>query len=154
MTLATPGAIRLAVLNGVGGAKLKTLWLPTPSKGTPEIEWVTKAVEKDILGGSERTRILGYIPTLTVNWKPYDERSGMGYTIGTSDGQRPRLEDLLKILSVASGTLKVSAGKTGGGFVVGRVKVGKVQLVGHGLGSVSVTFRGRDIVPEMRLEAF
>ncbi len=154
--LITPGPIRLAVLNSIGGTKLKTLYLPQPDRKFPELEWVAKETNQDLVDGGERTRRLGYIPVLKVRWTPYDDRAVFGYTIGTSDGQRPTLEQLLPILSMASGFLKVSLGNgtTPYGFVVGRVDVDKMPFRNTGFTDLSVTFRGRDIVADRTLGAF
>jgi hypothetical protein len=155
MTLSLPGPIRLAVLSGIGGAKVKTLWLPSPSKQLPELSWEKKAIAKDLVEGSERERKLGYIPILRATWIPYDERPNKGFVIGTLDGQRPLLEDLLVILSMPSGWLKVSAGPGSAyGFVVGRVETGKLPMRGQGLLDLEVTFRGRDVVSTQSLVVF
>lgn len=155
MTLSLPGPIRLAVLSGIGGAKVRTLWLPAPAKQNPVLSWEKKAIAQDLVDGSERERKLGYIPILKASWHPYDERAGQGYTIGTADGQRPPLEELLKILSYPSGWLKVSAGPGAAyGFVVGRVETGKVSLLGPGYMDLEVTFRGRDIMSDQSLAVF
>lgn len=155
-SLITPGPIRLAVLNGVNGSKLKTLYLPQPDRKSPEFEWITKAKDAELVDGSERTRILGYLPSLKIKWSPYDDRAAFGYTIGTNDGQRPSLEQLLTILSATPGTLKVSLGNGASplGFVVGRVDVDKMPFRSSGFVDLSVTFRGRDIYTERTLGAF
>jgi len=165
--LITPGPIRLAVLNTIGGTKLKTLWLPQPDRKSPELEWVPKETNMDLVDGSERTRRLGFIPVLRVKWSPYDDRAFGGYTVGTADGNRPTLEQLLPILSMASGFLKISLGNgstpyvfqgIGGatpyGFVVGRVDVDKMPYRSSTFVDLSVTFRGRDIVADRTLGAF
>lgn len=155
MTLSLPGPIRLAVLSGIGGTKVRTLWLPAPDKKQPELSWDKKAITQELVDGSERERKLGYIPILRVAWRPYDDRPGEGYTIGTADGQRPAAEDLLKLLSYPSGWLKVSAGPAPAyGFVVGRVEVGKVPLIGRGFYDLEVTFRGRDVQADQSLVVF
>jgi hypothetical protein len=154
--LITPGPIRLAILSSIGGSKVKTLWLPQPAKGYPELSWDAKKTDQDLVDGSERSRILGYIPVLSVRWSPYDDRANAGYTLGTLDGQRPTLEQLLPILCNASGFLKVSLGNMGTplGFVVGRCDVDKLPLKGNGFIDLTVTFRGRDIVADRTLGAF
>lgn len=155
-TLITPGPVRLAVLNGVGGAKLKTLYLPTPDKNYPELEWAEKKVDADLVDGSERTRILGYLPVLKLRWTPYEDRAVFGFTLGTSDGNRPTVDQLLDILSSDPGTLKVSLG--GGaspfGFVVGRVNIDKIPYKGGQFVSLTLTLRGRDVVSSRVLGAF
>ncbi len=154
--LITPGPIQLAVLNGVGGSKLKTLILPVPDRKNPEVEWITKKIDQDLVDGSERTRILGYIPSLKVKWSPYDDRTGQGLTIGTADGNRPSLEQLLTILSATPGTLKVSLGTTGTplGFIVGRADIDKIPYHGRDFADLTVTFRGRDVYSTRTLGAF
>lgn len=154
--LITPGPIQLAVLNGVGGAKLKTLVLPVPDRKNPELEWVEKKVDKDLVDGSERSRILGYIPSVKIKWSPYDDRTGQGLTIGTADGNRPTLEQLLTILSATPGTLKVGLGSTGtpNGFIVNRVTIDKIVYRGRDFADLAVTFRGRDVYATRTLGAF
>jgi len=155
-TLLTPGPIRLAVLNTLGGTKLKTLYLPTPDKGSPELEWVAKKNDTDLIDGSERSRILGAIPVLRVKWTPYDDRSTNGYTIGVADGNRPTPEQLFALIyGTASGFLKVSTGNGASplGFVVGRVDIEKISYKAAFV-NFSLTFRGRDIVTNATLGAF
>jgi hypothetical protein len=154
--LITPGPIRLAVLNSIGGTKLKTLWLPIPDRKSPELEWVPKETNMDLVDGSERTRRLGFIPVLRVKWSPYDDRAVFGRTIGIAEGNKPSLEQLLPILSMAPGFLKVSLGDgaTPYGFVVGRVDVDKMAYRSSTFTDLSVTFRGRDIVADRTLGAF
>ena len=156
-TLITPGYIRLAVLNTLGGSKLKTLYLPVPDKGTPELTWDTKKNDQDLIDGSERSRILGAIPVLTVKWTPYHDLAEYGHAIGTADTNKPSVEQLMSLLSTtASGFLKVSTGNGASpvGFVVGRVDIDKISYKGNALVSFSLTFRGRDIVTDRTLGAF
>lgn len=161
MTLLTPGPIRLAVLAGVeSSTKTKTLYLPSPAAKSLELEWEAKQIEQELVDGSERTRVLGFIPVLKCKWTPYDDkttgRTGQGAVIGNLDGQRPTLEQLLVILSAAPGTLKVSTGNGASplGFVVGRVSVGGSALRGLDMGELSVTFRGRTASADRSLGAF
>lgn len=105
MAVIANGKIRLALVDA-GGVKQKTLILPTPDKGTPELEWIEKVSTKELIDGSERTRLLGFLPQLTLTWKVYDDSQATG----TGDGQTPTLEALLGILSGATGTLRVSPG--------------------------------------------
>lgn len=176
MTLLTPGPIRLAVLAGVESVtKTKTLYLPAPAAKSVELEWIEKQVEQELVDGSERTRVLGYLPVLKCKWTPYDDKTkgtmvgnpaniSAGATIGNADGQRPTLEQLLVILSSAPGTLKVSLGDGVGngtntkttplGFVVGRVTVGGSALRGLDMGDLTVTFRGRTVSADRSLGAF
>lgn len=149
-----PGPIRLATLDA-GGNKTKTLWLPTPAKGSPALEWERKSTVWTLVDGSERQRLLGFLPVLTVRWQIYDDTAGNGYTIGTADGNRPSLDQLLVLLSAASGGLKVSPGRTAGGLVVGALSVKPVVLAGAGFAQgLEVTFRGRDVRPDMTLGAW
>jgi len=156
-TIITPGYIRLAVLNTLGGTKLKTLYLPQPDRGTPEFSWDVKKSDQDLIDGSERSRILGSIPVMTVKWTPYNDLAEYGHAIGTADTNKPSVEQLLALIaSTASGFLKVSTGNGASpvGFVVGRVDIDKLSYKSNALVSLSLTFRGRDIVTDNTLGAF
>ncbi len=144
------GPIRLALLASIGGAKVKTLILPAPSQDGKELEWAEKASTQELIDGSERTRRLGYLPVLTCKWTAYDDRG----PLGTGDGQRPGLEDLLVLLSQPTGMLKVSPGLAAGGFVVDSAKVKPIGKKGNSYTGLQVVFRGRDILPTMALGAF
>lgn len=150
-----PGPIRLAVLNA-DGSKAKTLYLPPPDKKNPKIEWEVKGTKQELLDGSPRMRIQGYLPVLTVKWSAYDDREGQGYALGTDNGQRPTLEQLLRILSGPPGTLRVSAGPApAGGFTCGEIQVGGAVLLGAGIGGdLQIVFRGRQVLSGRYLEAF
>lgn len=149
-----PGPIRLATLDA-GGTKTKTLWLPAPAKGSPSLEWERKATTWSLVDGSERQRLLGFLPILTVRWQIYDDTAGNGYTIGTADGNRPSLDQLLVLLSAGSNALKVSPGRSAGGLVVGALSVKPVVLAGAGFAQgLEVVFRGRDIRSDMTLGTF
>lgn len=147
------GVIRLALLN-VDGSKAKTLLLPPPSDEGLSIQWVKKASTEELLDGSPRTRLLGFLPVVTCRWNAYDERTGQGYTIGTADGQRPGLEDLLWFLSQPTGKLKLSPGLAAGGFVVDAVDVDPIGKRGGIFTGIQATFRARDTSPTMTLGAF
>lgn len=150
------GPIRLAVLKADGVTKDKTLYLPTPDKGYPRLEFAKKSSSVELETGDERTRLLGYIPVLTCRWSAYDDRSGRGYTIGVADGNRPAYADLLTILSGATKTLKVAPGpSTVGGFIVDRADLKELGVAGtETLMGLEVTFRGRDILATMALGSF
>jgi hypothetical protein len=143
------------VLNA-DGTKAKTLYLPPPDRKNPKLEWETKGTKQELLDGSERMRVLGYLPVLTLKWSAYDDRPGQGYTLGTADGQRPTLEQLLQVLSGTPGTLRVSAGPApAGGFTCGEIKVGGAVLLAPGIGGdLQIVFRGRQVLSSRYLEAF
>ncbi len=153
MSLLQASPLRLAVLDA-SGAKLKTLILPTPVEGGLELEWVDKLHTWELDDGGELTRTLGYLPQLTVKWTYYDERPAGRYPLGTDNGQRPSLEDLLVILSQPSGRLRVSPGLSAGGFTVDRCQVKPIGRRGLVYSGVQVVFRGRYARPTRSLEAF
>lgn len=154
MSVLQTGVIRLAYLASPGGAKVKTFYLPPPSRGMPTVDWEDDADTVRLVGGGRRTRRDGYVPVLAVRWNVYDDRAGQGYAIGTADGQRPALDDLLWYLSQPSGMLRVSPGLTAGGFTVDRVEVKPVGKRGEFYTGLEVTFRGRDAMVTRTLEAF
>lgn len=148
------GPIRLALVDS-GGTKLKTLYLPPPDKDGLDLEFIEKSSSAELIDGSERTRLLGFLPTLNVRWKYYNEQTGFGYAIGTNDGQRPSLEALLKILSGPTNTLRVAPGPAvDGGFTVDRVQVKGIGKVGNTYTGLQVTFRARNVRSDRSLEAF
>jgi hypothetical protein len=146
--------VRLALLATVDGAKVKTVYLPPPSVKGLNLEWDKKASTKDLVLGGERTRVRGYLPVLTCTWSAYDERPGQGYAIGTANGQRPCLEDLLVLLSQPTGMLRVSMGRSAGGFTVDSVSVKPLGKEGPYYTGLQVVFRGRDPLSTMTLGAF
>ena len=154
MTNMQVGIIRLAQLWSVGGGKARVLYLPVPSKDGLSLEWEQKATSKDLINGSPRTRVLGYVPVLTCKWSAYDDRPWNGYVIGTNDGCRPDLESLLIVLSQPTGMLAISPGPSAGGFVVDSVNVSGLGKAGQFYTGLQVVFRGRDIAPEMALGPF
>jgi hypothetical protein len=147
------GVIRLALLN-TDGTKAKTLLLPPPTPGGVDLEWARKATTKELLDGSERTRLRGYLPVLTCKWPAYDDRTGQGVVIGTADGQRPALEDLLWFLSQPTGKIRVSPGTAAGGFTVDSIQVQPLGKKGPFYTGLQVVFRGRDALPTMTLGVF
>lgn len=149
MALLQTGPVRLAVLNS-DGSKAKTLILPAPDKGFPTLEFEEKTLTRELVDGSERTRVLGYLPVLTLEWGVYPD----GQATGTGDGQTPTLEALLEILSGASGTLRVSAGTTAQGFTADRAAVKEIGRRGAFYTGVAVTFRGRSSRASRTLETF
>jgi hypothetical protein len=118
------------------------------------MEWVRKSNTEDLVTGGERTRVLGYLPVLSFKWNAYDERTGQGYPIGTSDGQRPGLEDLLVFLSQPSGFLRVGPGLNGGGFTVDSVTIQPFGKKGNVYTGFQAVFRARDPLSTMSLGAF
>lgn len=142
MSLMETGVIRLATLDG-DGDKLLTYYLPAPSMDGLELEWEEQSSTVTLATGGRRTRRVGFVPTLTVRWKLYDERTGQGYSIGIGDGERPTLEQLLVILSQATNTLKVSPGPAAGGFVVDQVVVKPIGKKGPYYTGLQAAFHGR-----------
>lgn len=150
--LAYPGPPRLALLNP-DLSVLKTLALPPPKKGDGiALEFVHKGVDRELEDYSESGFTAGYLPVLTLKWDVYDERPGRGFTIGTADGNRPSLLQLLDLMSVR-GLLRVSPGPAGTGcFRVESARAGGIGLAGPGFGrNLSITFRGKELLPTMAL---
>jgi hypothetical protein len=148
------GIVRLALLATVDGVKVSTAYLPPPSVKGMNLEWDKKASTKDLVTGGERTRVRGYLPVLTCTWSVYDERPHQGYVIGTGNGQRPGLEDLLGMLSQPTGMLRVSPGPSAGGFTVDSVQVRPLSKEGDFYTGLQAVFRGRDPLPSMTLGVF
>lgn len=146
------GPIRLAVLLP-DGSKEKTLLLPPPSMDGLELDWEEDSTTVRLATGGRRTRRIGYIPSLTVRWKVYDDRE-IGCVLGTDDGERPVLEDLLAILSLPSKGLKVSPGMAAGGFVVDQVVTKGIGKKGNFYTGLQATFHGRDAYATKTLETF
>lgn len=147
------GPIRLALLDAAG-AKIKTLYLPAPASDGLNLEWEEKGTTWDLDDGGEMSRIIGFLPVLKVQWRTYDERPGRGYAIGTGNGQRPTLEDLLWFFSQPSGRIRVSPGLSAGGFTVDRCKVRGIGKKAAWYTGVEVTFRGRHAFATETLEVF
>jgi hypothetical protein len=147
------GIIRMALLNA-DGSKATALYLPPPNRDGLSLEWARKANTWELLDGSERTRLLGYLPVLTCKWTVYDDRPGQGYPIGLQDGQRPPLESLLWYLSQPTGKIKVSPGLQAGGFVADSIQVQPISKAGSIYTGLQVVFRGRDTLPTMTLGVF
>ena len=151
--LALAGPPRLAVIDSAGVVQ-KTLQLPPPKKGDGiTLEFIAKGVDRELEDFSESGFVAGYIPVLTMKWDVYDDRGGSGVTIGTADGNQPSLLQLLAMLNTR-GLLRVSPGPTGtGSFRVESAKVSGIGLAGRSFGrGVTVTFRGKDLLPTMALE--
>lgn len=146
------GPPRLAVLNPDLTVS-KTLLLPPPKKGDGiALEFIPKGVDRELEDYSESGFNAGYLPVLTLKWDAYDDRDGEGVTIGTADGNRPSLLQLLPILSVR-GLLRVSPGPAGtGGFRVEKATPAAIGLAGQRFGKgVSITFRGKSLLDTMAL---
>ena len=150
--LAFAGPPRLAVLNP-DLTVLKTLQLPPPKKGDGiSLEWVPKGVDRELEDYSESGFSAGYLPVLTLKWDVYDDRTDRGITIGTADGNRPSLLQLLEIISVR-GMLRISPGPAGTGcFRVEKAVPGGIGLAAPRYGKgVSITFRGKTPLDTMAL---
>jgi hypothetical protein len=115
-----------------------TYLLPPPDKGGLTLEWVKKESSVELLDGSERTRLLGFLPVLTYKAKIY-----------APDSSQASLDTLLGILSHPTGTIKVSPGKTAGGFTCDKVTVKPIGIKGKFEEGVEIVFRGRDIFSSM-----
>lgn len=150
--LVYPGPPRLAVLNP-DLSVLKTLVLPPPKKGDGiSLEFIHKGIDRELEDYSESGFTAGYLPVLTLKWDVYDDRTRPGVTIGTADGNRPSLLQLLDLVSVR-GLLRVSPGPAGTGcFRVESARAGGIGLTGPGYGrNVSITFRGKGLLSTMAL---
>lgn len=125
-----------------------TLYLPSPGKNGITLEWVPKRTTVDLLDGSERTRLLGYIPVLTVKY-PVWALDG-GYAVGSGNGQMPTLETLLGILSRPTGSISVAPNKTAY-WIADSITVKPIGVVGRANipTGIEITFRGRDIQASM-----
>lgn len=152
MPVLVAGPIRLAVLDGAGN-KLRTLYLPTPDMGGLELGWEEKDNTWDLLNGDPLTRSLGYLPVLTCKWSSYDERPEGRWPLGTANGQRPCLDDLLVILSGPTRTLRVAT-LTGGGFTCDKVQVRPYQRRSLIASGIQVTFRAAKVRSQRDLEVF
>jgi hypothetical protein len=148
------------MLMGVDGLRIKrvsdgaVLFLPVPSFDAVSIEWAEKATTRELLDGSDRTRVVGYVPAFTAKWRAYDDRPMFGKTRGTANGQCPKLEDLLVLISGASGRWRVSPGLSAGGFLVDRCEVKPLGKQGRAYTDVQITFKSREIFPTRTLGAF
>lgn len=151
--LALAGPPRLAVINAAGEIQ-KTLHLPPPKKGDGiGLEFLPKGVDRELEDFSESGFTAGYIPVLTLRWDVYDDRGGNGVTIGTAEGNRPSLLQLLAMIHTR-GLLRISPGPDGtGSFRVESAKASGIGLAGRSFGrNVTITFRGKDLLPAMALE--
>jgi len=106
-----PGKPYLQVLDTDGSTVLKTVYLPAPDKGYGELEWIKKtAATWELIDGSQRERVLGYLPSLTLKWKTYPDVKGRGLNLGSANGNLARLTDLAVLLATPSGRLRVCPG--------------------------------------------
>jgi len=135
--LALAGSPRLAVLTTLGAVS-KTLHLPPPKKDGITLEYLHKGIDRELENFSEAGFTAGYIPQLTLKWDVYDDTTGDGVTIGTADGNRPSLLQLLAMIHTL-GLLRVSPGPAGTGcFRVESARVGGIGLEGGMAGLASV----------------
>jgi hypothetical protein len=131
---------------------VKTLLLPISREDGMDLDFVPKGETRELEDFSESTRKMGYLPVLRVAWDYYDERSDQLPTLGTGDGQRPSLADLLVIICAPSGRLRVQAGPGAGWFRVDRVTPKPIGVAPNGLPKgVELVFHGKDILPTMAL---
>lgn len=143
MDLLQVGKIRLGVLD-INGALTKTLILPAPGKDGIELDWEEVATTVSLVDGGRRTRRIGYLPVLLVRWPVYDDEARPGVTIGTGDGQRPSLPDLLGILSATTGRLKISPGMSAGWVLCDQVTTKQIGKRANYYTGLQATFYGRD----------
>lgn len=128
------------------------VYLPPPKQGGITLEFVRKFRTVDLLDGSERTRLLGYIPLLTVKWGLYIPED-TGKTLGITDECAPTLPQLLTLLSVPLGK-SISPGTSAGYFALDTVQIKGVGVQGgvkQWYSDLEITFRGRDILSAMEL---
>ena len=123
----------------------KTLYLPTPPPDAVNLNWEEKSTTKELIDGSERTRVIGYVPLLDLRYPYYDDRPMPHKVRGIEDGQCPLLEDLLVLISGRSGRFKVSPGLTCGGYLVDRVEVKGIGKAGRTYTGIQLVFRSREI---------
>lgn len=148
-----PGRPYFQVLSSVGGPVAKTVYLPAPDKGYGEIEWVKKYhAEWELLDGSQRERVKGYLPRLNLKWKVYDDTDGRGLVLGSANGQQLRIQDLMDVLATPSGLLRVCPGPPANGdspvgFACLVKRLPRWKLISARLaGSVEIELLGRDIL--------
>ena len=152
MTFIQPGTPRIKLLTVTG---TPVLWLPQPNPGQPSLQWIPKGIVKELYDGREVWRQLGWIPELTIEWSIYDDRSTEGWTIGTANGNRPAVSDLLAILSGAPGSFSISPGPSAGGFVPQSWKESAIGVVPGGYAKgLQLTLRGGAIYSSKVLGAF
>ena len=150
----TTGQPRLRLLDGAG-ATIKTLWLPSPTKGQAILTWKEKAITQELVTGDERLRRLGFIPVLRLRWKVYDDRNQGRYVIGSADGQQADYATFLALLATTPGRLKVSPGPASGGFIALVTKwPTETPIAGSFASDVEVEFTGRDILSTPVLGTF
>ena len=88
----------------------KTLYLPPCDKRGVTLSWRKKFIAQDLVDGSERQRVLGYIPVLNLRWKHFNDTDHRGLGFGQNDGNMLTLADLQEILALTPGRLRVSPG--------------------------------------------
>ena len=143
------GKLNLQVLDA-GGSLVKTLSLPAPRKGFPRLSWKADRVTKTIPGVGQRSRTLGYRPILQEDWGVYDDIPTDGATLGLTDGCRPAASDLLEILSLGTGRLRIGTGA--GWITVDVAEVAEINPVASFTENLKVTFQGRTLLDTMTLE--
>ena len=141
------------VLSSVGGSVSKTVYLPAPDKGFGEVEWIKKYhAEWELLDGSQRERVKGYLPRLVLKWKIYDDTDGRGLTLGNANGNLLRIQDLMDVLATPSGLLRVcpgppASGDSPVGFVCLVKRLPRWKLISQRLcQNVELELLGRDIL--------
>ena len=145
------GTPRLALIGG------NSYFLPPPDKGSLTLEWVEKAIDSNLVDGSESCRRLGWLPQLTMSWATYNDfLNTTGKTIGSANGNLLDFASLLAVLDNAPGTLKVSPGPSAGGFVINKTTISPVSVAGNpGITTgLKLTFRGGAICASKTLGAF
>ena len=150
MQLLKTGPLKLQVLKADGTLD-KTLVLPAPDRGAPQLSWEADQNTVKIPGVGRKTRTLGYLPILKVSWGIYDDLP-LGVPLGTSDGQRPCAADLLGLLSGPTGSVRIGSGE--GWITVDAVQVAEINPVVVDLTqALTITFYGAKALPTRTLEA-
>jgi hypothetical protein len=157
MTFITPGTPRIALLNGTGGYTSVNYLPPPDANNGMMFEWEEVNQTKKLIDGSEATRRLGWIPSLTLRWTVYNDVLQMNsYPIGTANGNQLNFTGFLALLDNPCGSLYISPGPSAGGFTVQTTKISPIGVV-SGLGiaaGVEVNFRGGAIYSSKVLGAF
>lgn len=88
----------------------RTLYLPPPDKREEVVAWKKESTFQKLVDGSNRERVLGYIPVMTLRWKHFNDLNSRGLGLGQADGNMLTLPDLVEVLALAPGRLRVCPG--------------------------------------------
>ena len=156
MAFIVPGMPRIRLLNSDGSTN-KTLWLPPPSKDKGMLlEFEEVRVTKQLVTGARVCLRKGWLPTLTLSWKAYNDQRVPGYTIGAADGNVASFAALLAILDAPVGRVKISPGPSAGGFIVTETEVSPIGTVGlQGIAEdVEIVLKGGTLLATKALGTF